>query len=375
MANLSNSDADGILGALIPRWLTDDGAWFSMFVHHNPVLMKFLLSGAIQTGGFGRFIRVPVRIPRVTGPHMETVSDSLAEVSTQFIPGKTAADFYPTFKRMDWSLDKVELKKFGSETEMVQWAQGDVEDSMDTYMADLENEMWAAEETANSGGGSATRLGSLRTYINSAGTSATDGGANPPALAEQSVAGFVGTTGAAAVTSIGSLDRATTYGAYWTPPVRNPGSSQAFSILELSKVYSLARINGESPGLIVTTRAIWDAIQNLASLGGSNGGQLQNSSKLADIGFNAVKFLDADVVYDDRVPTAGFESGTSTAKVHNIFCINPKYIGLRMDAKKPPFRKVDDARPIVRFVGEHMLQLVMKGSGRYHSRHINVTAP
>jgi len=110
-------------------------------------------------------------------------------------------------------------------------------------------------------------------------------------------------------------------------------------------------------------------------LGGSNGGQLQNDSKLADIGFDALRFRGADIITDDYAPTAGFVSATSTARNYRIYAINTDHLELRMREKKPNWRQYPDPRPITRFVGTVMLQFVSDNLGRVHAVHGNITAP
>lgn len=370
---LSNTNFDGILSALIPAWLSSN--YSSLFVHHNPVFMKMLMSGKIQTGGFGTKMVEPVMFPTTTGAQVERVSDPLADVSTNTTLAATAAEWLAAMYRYDWYVAERDLAKFGSNTEKVKWTENHMKAAVEKVMNFLEADMWAAPENTSSAG-TEQQIASLKTLFNAGTTAATDGGALPPALASQSIAPLVDTTGSTAVTTVGNIPRAAAGAAYWCTPLLSPTSSEALNVQILSKTYSEGVAGQEHPTLIVVHRNLFDVLENLASLGGSNGGQIQRDSALADIGFDALRFRGADIVTDDYAPTAGFVSGTATARNYRIYAMNLNHLELRMREKKPDWRRVDDPRPIKRFVGTIMLGFVSDNLGRAgHAVHGNITAP
>lgn len=289
--------------------------------------------------------------------------------------GFTAAEYTAAMYGFTYGLSMYEMKQFGSETQKVEWAEGQMDQAMETELAFVENDWWAEASTANSGGASDTYLASLQTYINSGTTTATDGGALPSALAAQSIAPFVETTGTVAVTVIGGIERGAAGAAYWACGIISPSSSAALTIQELDKVYNLAVVGKEEPDLIIVHRDLFSVLQNLSTFGGSNGGQIVSDPGSARMGHRKLYYRNAEVIMDDQCPTAGFVSNTSTARNYNIFCLNTKYLSMRMADKKPVFRTVPVVEAVKVYASEWMLQFTMKGAGRHHSRHVNITAP
>lgn len=289
--------------------------------------------------------------------------------------GSTAAEFKAAMYGLDYSLSRYEMKQFGSDTQKANWAQWNTQQAMERQLVFVEGDWWAPPETANSTGLSDQFVGSLQTYINSGTTTSTDGGALPPALAAQSIAPFVVATGTVALTAIGNIERAAAGAAYWAVPLLSPASSAALTIQELDKVYNLAVVGKEEPDIIIVHRDLFSVLQNLSTFGGSNGGQLTNDPGAARMGHRKLFYRNAEVIMDDRCPTAGFVSNTSTARTYNIFCLNSKFLVWRMATAKPETRLVPDAREIMRYVSSWMLQFTMWGAGRYHARHCSITAP
>lgn len=365
---------DGLLAAMVPSWLSNK--FSSCFVAQNAAWTIFLEKGRIQEGGIGVDMLEPTAIPTVTGPQVQrTGRNVLQNRETSLMTGSRALKYTAAHYSLTYALDRYAMNQFGAETEKASWAEMNSMQAIKRQLFFVEADWWAAPESTTCNGQSDQYVGSLQAYINSGTATATDGGALPPARAEQSAAPFVVATGTVAITNIGGLERAAVGMAYLAASVLTPASSVALTIQELDKGYTLACVDGEEPDLIIMPLELMSVLQNLSSFGGSNGGQLVNDPGSARMGHRRLFYRNAEIICDDRCPKAGFISNTSTARTYNIFYLNTKYLTWRMVSAKPESRLVPDARYIFNYTSDWMLQFTMKGSGRYHARHISITAP
>lgn len=371
---LSNTNFDGILSGLIPAWTQSN--YESLFVRQNAVWMHLLQQGQIQAGGYGTKIVCPIKFPTVGGPHAQGVTNAYADVTAAPQGGKTAAEYPASEYIVDVSVEEFDLDKFGSMTGKVDWVESQFEYAIEDFMVQLEDAFWKAPENASSAG-ARNQLASIQTLINSgvAGTT-TDGGALPAVNTEQTKTAVVSATGTTAIYTVGGINRNAAGAAYWCPNMFGTDvASEALTVQVLSKGYSKATVGAKHPKLIIVSSGLWDLIQYFASVGGSSGGRFYNDSKLARLGYDALGFMGAEIIHDDKCPTAGFVSGTATAKAYQVFWLNTDHITLKPKTKRPTFRRVDDPRPLRRWEGRMVIALVSNNTGRVHSRHVNITAP
>jgi len=365
---------DGLLAAMVPRFLSNKFA--SCFVAANPAWTIMLEKGRVIEGGTGVDMLEPTSIPTVTGPQVQrTGRNVLQQRDTALMTGSRALKYTAAHYSLTYALDRYAMNQFGRETEKADWAEMNSTQAINRQLFFVEADWWAEASSTTSNGQSDQYVGSIQTYINSGTTTATDGGALPPARAEQSLAPFVVTSGSTAITNVGGLERAAAGMAYLAVPIISPSSSEALTIQVLDKGYTIACVDGEEPDLIIVPLELMGVLQNLSTFGGTNGGQLVNDPGSARMGHRRLFYRNAEIVCDDRCPKAGFLSATSTARAYNIFYLNTSKISWRLVTAKPESRLVPDVRYIYNYTSDWMLQFTMKGNGRFHGRHVNVTAP
>lgn len=376
MALQSNdANANGFNSAVRDKWLSLNH--MPLFTQRSPFLKKLQMMGRIQPSGYGIQMREPLMVPVITGPQLEGVTNAYADRSPQPMTGYTTAEYILSEYIIDVSWQDYDDWRAGGDVEMVKWREAHFRNAELRAFNTILSHLWANPEDANSVG-VRQQIASIRTFINGGTTAATDGGALPPAQAEQSTVPVVNGSGATAQTTVGNIPRAVVGGAYWCPSllgvgVGNHSGSEAFTIVVLNAIYEAAFQEGEEPDLILIPPDLFSKLNNLLTVGGSNGGQVFGESGLAKAGFSSIRFRGADVVVDRRVPTAGFQSGTSTSLGMQCFCLNLKHIAMRMNGRKPKFKEVPTNKPIQEHVGQWGIALTADHLGNVHSLHANLT--
>jgi hypothetical protein len=286
--------------------------------------------------------------------------------------GETAMEFTAAELLMPIGISKYELDQHGSATTKVNLVEGRMKNAMARFNEEINRQLWDIEEAANSGG-NRNAIASIRTLVNGGTASTTDGGATPPALSTQ--VGNRAVASASTQTPIfnpGNIRRDVAGAAYHCSPLIN--SADTFSVKVLSKIYNACQRGSMSPNLILVHRDVMDSIQSLISVGGSSGGSFFTDSKLAKLGFQSVRFRDAIVAVDDRIPTVSYLNGASTAYGYNIFALNTDCFNMRCKDVKPEVVEHDVTAPIrawtARFVGQITAEWLGRGAA---SRHVNVT--
>jgi len=370
--SLTNADAskNGFNSAVRDAWLSANH--MPLFTQHSPILKMFQQMGRIKPAGYGTEMREPLIVPVTTGPQMEGVTNAYADRAPQAMTGYTSASFPLSEYIIDVSWQDYDDKRAGSEVEMVRWQEAHFINAEKRSFNKILNDFWANEDNAKSAG-ARDQIASIKTFINGGTTAATDGGASPAAQAEQTEVPICTLSSVVAVTLVGGIERSAAGAAYWCPPIHQGGSttSAALTLLQLNDLYQLAYQGDEHPNLIIMPPALFSKIQNLLSVGGGNGGQMYTGSKLAEAGFDAIKFRGAEIVTDRRCPTTSFNSNTSTAKLNNIFCLNMNHLTMRMDGKKPKFKDVQTNKPIQEHVGQWFMALTADHLGNVHARGVN----
>lgn len=371
---LTNADAtrNGFSSAVRDAWLSANH--MPLFTQHSPVLKAFQLAGRIKPAGYGVVMREPLMVPVPTGPQLEGVTNAYADRAPQAMTGYTTAEYPLSEYIIDVSWQDYDDKRAGGEVEMVRWQEAHFKNAEKRAFNKILADFWAIEENTKSAG-ARDQIASIRTFINGGTATATDGGAQPPAQAEQSEVPFTSATSVLAVTLVGGIERSAAGAAYWCPPIHLGGStaSAALTLLLLNDLYQLAYQGDEHPTLIIMPPPLFSKITNLLTVGGGNGGQMYTGSKLADAGFDAIRWRGCEIITDRRCPTSGFNYNTSTAKTNNIFCLNMNHLTMRMDGKKPKFKDVPTNKPIQEHVGQWFMALTADHLGNVHSRGINYT--
>lgn len=367
---ISNPNFDGEATFTIQSWLSKEFA--DLITGNNPVFMKMREEGQVKKGGAGTKYLEPFMYPTTTGPQVEDIDNPYDEVEAQMTTGFSSLEYVRCEKEIDISVPLYMLEAQGPDTEKMDIVQGVTEKNMIVFQENLNANFWGIPEGTLSAG-ARTRLASIRTFINGGNASTTDGSATPAALTEQTgLRAVVSATGATAVYTVGNVNRATAGAAYHTPSVFL--TSDTMGIKVLSKPYSQATVGVDRPNLIVCHPNTFDSILGFATFAGASGGQFfEGESRMADLGFQAIKFRGADIVADHNCPTAGFLSTTTTALNYQIFYINTKYLRLRYSSMKPDVRMVYDARPIKRWRARWTGQLTARNLGRRHALHANIT--
>lgn len=368
---LSNSSFDGKLVNTIATWLSSN--FSDVFLGNNALFTKLRMMGNVKTGGFGTSMVEPILFPDASGggPQVTGVVDPYAELNQSALTGKTAANYIAAEYLIPVSVAQYDLDQQGSDTTKVELVQGEFENAMNRFTSKLNLDLWADPITANSVG-SRSALASLLAYFN-AGTAASTGGGVPDALSEQKGnRGVCNATTETLQTTIGGIQRAAAGAAYWCTPIINASDTLTFQIM--SKIYSLGVRNNDHVDLIVLHRDSFDKLMALVTVGGGNGGQFFQSSKLADAGFDAIRFRGADIVMDDSVPTTCYLNGASTQYGYNILAMNTSQMKLRAKSMKPDMQPHDDQRPLKVWTGRWLGQITSKNLGRAGGvRHVNIT--
>lgn len=372
---LSNTSFDNRLSMTIAAWVSNNFA--DLITGHNPVFTKLREQGNVRKGGGhgGQFIE-PLMFPNGSGGAVTGVADATAAYTDPTFAettGFTSAAYKPAEIIMPISVQEYELDAQGSDTEKVGLVESVMQSSFATFMETVNGQLWANEEATNAAGARAS-LGSLRAYFNGGGSATTDGGNTPSALAEQ-----VGNRAVASASTqtpaftIGGINRNAAGAAYWCTPIIN--TPQSLSAQVLSSLVTKATRGVDRPDLIVLHRDMYDKLMGIlmTNPGGGGGGQPFTQSKLADAGFEAIRFRGCDVIADDHCPATAYLNGASTAYAYNAFCINTKYLKLRALSMKPDVKEFPTPKRIRAWRAAWTGQITSGNLGRVHSRHVNLS--
>jgi hypothetical protein len=350
-----------------------DNNFEDLILANIPVFMMLRMNANMQAGGYGTSMVEPIMFPDASGggPQPQGVTDPYAEITQSAMTGESAANYILSEYLIPVSVPNYQLKQQGSMTTKVDLIEGTFQNAVARFTSKLAVDLWADPITAASIGSRSSLMSLLALY--NAGTAATTGGGTPDALAEQvGNRGVCNASTETLQTTIGGIQRAAAGAAYWCTPIIR--TADTFTMQILSNIYSRATRNKDTPDYGVTTGPLFDKIQSLATLGGGNGGRFFSESKLADLGYDAVRWRNMEIVFDDYVPTTCYLNGAATQYGQNFLAINTKKMKLRQTASKPTFRRVDDPRPLMVWTGEWYGQITCKNPGRAgNARHVNLT--
>lgn len=367
----SDSGANGFNAAVRDAWLSHK--FMALFYQRSPLFKKLQMNGQIKRAGYGIMQREPLLVPVLTGPQMEGVSNSFADIQPQALTGYTSAKYPLSQYLFDFAVEDYQMREAGGPEEEVRWMEANFQNANLRCLNKLLSDFWKAPENALSAG-DRTQIASIRTFINGGTTAATDGGADPPAQAEQSANGVVQATGQTAVTLVGTIQRSAAGAAYWCPSFLGAsGTSVALTVQILNDLYEAAFQDGEEPDMIILPPNLFGKIQNLITVGGGNGGQMFGESGKAKLGFSYVMFRNAMIAVDKRCPTSGFYSGGSSAAQAHCFCLNLRHIKFRADGTKPKYRQVFTNKPINEQVGDWYCCITADHLGNLHSFRADLT--
>lgn len=367
----SDSASNGFNAAVRDSWLSNK--FLPLFTQRSPFLKKLEMNGQIKPAGYGIMQREPLLVPVLTGPQLEGVTNSFADIEPQALTGYTSAKYVLSQYLIDFAVEDYQMKEAGGPEEEVRWMEANFLNANLRSYNKILSDLWKGPENTKSAG-TRDQIMSIRTLINGGTTAATDGGADPPAQAEQSATPIVGATGTSAITLVGTIERSAPGAAYWCPPLLGAsGTSVALTVQVLNDLYEAAFQDGEEPDLILLPPGLFGKIQNLITVGGGNGGQRFDESGSAKLGFSHIQFRNAIIAVDRRVPTSGFYSGGSSAHQNVCMCLNMNHIKLRADGKKPKFKDVPTNKPINEQVGTWYICVTCDHAGNVHSIRADLT--
>lgn len=334
-----------------------------VFSSHHPLYARLRANGNIIAGGLGLALLEPIMYPDPGGPQVIGVADAYFQTSPSETTGFTNAQWAWCEKLLDISVPQLQLDQQGSDTKRIAWLDSVKKLNTVKFMENLNLDLWRSPTLVGTAGNTRQNIGSLRAYLLNGGASTT--GATAPAMPTGGDGGgnsgtityTTATTVEAAgvVTNVGGIERNQAGGGYWCTPISN-ASAAAISIQQLTGLYNMAVRNGDSPDLIITTRANFSTLMALFQAN-----QRFLSGKLDDAGFSSMRFMGADIVFDDNCPAK------------NTFCLNTNYFKWRAGTEAPVFEsKPDPYRPIQHWVGRYVGQLISNNLGRVHSRMYNV---
>ncbi len=356
-----NSNFNSRLTMTINKWV--DHHLIDLFISHNPLFFRMREKGNIEAGGMGVQLIEPIMYPYGDGPTPIGVTDSWSTSVTHSETGNTTAAAYtPAEYLLPVSASEYDMDLQGSETAKVNYLESVMKINIAKFISKLNLDLWALEGTAGTDGSLRTRIGSIRTYVNGGGGSTTgapgaNAGNEPVPIAEQLVAGV----GSAPVLTPGGINRNASGAAYWCSSLINPGTAATLSLQILNNVISAATRNNDTPDITIMPRLKYDLL--LSILQGYQ--RFPNESKLADVGFDAVRYRNTDVIWDDNCPTA--------VPGNNIFALNSDYLKLRCKTMKPLFTRVfDPQRAILAWLARWVGQITSGHLGRVHARHCNI---
>ena len=368
---LSNAQFDSRLAVTIPAWVSNNLA--DLITGNNPLWFRLREKGNVRKGGGhgGQFVET-LMFPDLTGPQVLSITNAAAAFAALTFAdttNMTGAAYTVAEKLLPIAIQEYDLIAQGSDTEKISLIESVMKMSIAKFNEQLNADIWAAPETVGAQGTRGSLL-SLQVLLNGGGALTTDL-ANPPAIPGQfGSTAVVSTTGANPNFVVGGINRNAAGAAYWcTPTIIAP---QLVSITVLSNMISLASRGSDSPDLMIHHRDQYDKIMGLLVNGGTGGGQIYSQSKLADAGFNAVRFRGCDIVFDDRVPKTGFLNNSATALGYNAFAINTDYLHLRAVSMKPDIKEFPDPRALRIWSGYWSGQLTSGNAGRVHCRHANI---
>lgn len=376
MALIAADLPSGFSTAVRDAWLSRN--YMSLFTQRSPLFKMLAMRGQIKKAGYGVMMREPLRVPVTTGPQLTGVTNAYAYIPPQPMTGFTQAEWPLSEYVIPVSWQDYDSRRANGEVEMVRWVQSIYEQANDRTMNTLMDHLWFPPESPLSIG-SRQQIASLRTFVNGGTTAATDGGASPKVQAGQSATPVVSASGAVAQTTVGNIPRNQSGAAYWCPSIFNgdPFASGAAPLtiqtLNDSMEEAIQEGNEFTPDLIVLPSQMFGKLQNLLTVGGSNGGLMLHEGDTARFGFHYLYFRGAKIVVDRRCPTSGFLSGTATAVANHMYCLNTRYLTMRMSSNKPTFKKVVESKPIQEELGQIYMAFTSRHLGNLHSLNYGLT--
>lgn len=360
---------------LANKWMAPN--CINIYSSNIPFFAQLRKRGQIVKGGNAYQWVVPFYYPVTTGPTLQAVSDPYADsVRATETGGISNLQFTPAQFLMNIAVADYDLNAQGSETRRVNYMDTIMEISKTKWVESLNSMLWASESTAGSNGSSRSRLGSLRTYINSGGSSTTDGGATPSrsytdfgeAAASGGVGGWLSTVAptGTTLTTIGNVERNGVGGAYFCS--NTVTTAKSASVALLNKMITYCTRGGDRPDTILMNSTLYPYYLGII--------QSQQRTELKTYGkFEGFTWNGVDVLYDDTVPVGTANSYDGTAS--QIFVLNTDQISLYYDTMQPQFKPLPDInRPTLNtYTSQQTIQLVIKHPGRLQGRYSNITNP
>lgn len=361
-----NPQFDNLSVATINNWASD--RFEDVYSSHHPVILKIWMNGnaKMKGDGHGYGYVAPFYIPVSTGNQPIGIADDYAELpDVQEDGGKSAFRWTPSMHVLQFMIPTYDDRAQGSETEKIDYLQTELDLSI-TKMLEYQNRMLFAPEGQVGANGMDRRfLASLLCLMNGGGANTT--GTGPVAPLAQQLTVAVGTN---PLTNIAGVERNAANAAYQCVCLQNPVTADNPSLQLMNRTYNLAVRGKDSPDLIIMPRDLYGYIETTLQSQTRYG---NSDSQLAKLGFEAVRFKGADVVFDDLCPSSAL---SGVANTNQIFMLNTKKLKMYYDTMKPQFQLLPDPKRVGKYYrAEMIMQLVSSNLGRVHSRHAHVADP
>lgn len=392
----------GYATAAINAWLQSN--YEKMWGGISPVFALLAAKGRVQAGGLG--YKIPVRYPAASGPATTSTAEYAggsgdAFAALDFVPvvGLTEYEFKPAEYLIPFAVEQYQLDNLSNKTQVADYMEAVVQQALDRHMWDIMQDFWRDPIEDGDwyqfvGGQNRKAFGSILQYLNCGSHAGEADGLTPAELAAQGVIGVTGTVSKNISASWpGGLARpvvtttATKKRQRFNTPMKN--AAEVVGPTTLGPLYNLACNGNDMPDIIVVNRTIFDKIESsITTAGGSTPWGIQSPGVAAQLGIPSIRYKGADIVMDESCPTTQYTSNASSvisSAGNVVLCINSKYIGFRFSTGKPALNKDEpsirpeikeasnDGRPIKRWVGRVVGQMVASNLGRVHSRHNAMT--
>lgn len=298
----------------LQKWITRNSV--DLFTGHFPLWTKLYARKRIVGVGFGDDFVLPIHHPAAGGPVARGVVDPLIPQSLQVVTGMSRYTVKMAEYHEPYGIPVREvMANDGAEVRRVNYQATASKIVMLRFLDKLRQDSFAAESAAGANG-SESSLVSLLALINKGSTAAT-GPYEPKAdpyqySADNDSVGWSDAihgiqAGSPASYTFGGIDRNAAGNVYFNCPVINPSTAETMGRDAINKVLLISGIEGRNTADLLVL-----GFRHYAYLLGVLQGQQQlRPSRLTDYGFEAFRYMQADVVWQGNIP-AGRSGGTTS---------------------------------------------------------------
>jgi hypothetical protein len=374
-APFTTSGADNIAGALVRAYVSTK--WQPLFTMIDP-LFKVLFSDEKKIKrGWGNGLSFFVSVP-ASGPSNVNIANSASAYAALTFTDTDAlrlAEYTAHEEVRPVAIQTLEWEQQKGPEARCNYLQGILDANLKSYMEVFRTALWAAGETANSGGyvargttSARAPFGSILTYINGGTAATVTDGLTPAERTEQlGNRAVCSASNQTAVLSVGNISRAQSGGGRWTPPIIT--TSQNVTATVISNIYRKASTDETRPNLGITTEDVWAKLESVALMNGSAWPGFSKGNSV-NLGWETIRYMDMDIVYSQMCPGVAYLNGATTAYDDQFLALTTDFLSVWQDAATPTIKDVaNDGRPIEAWTIRHCAQLTM-ASAIGHARHV-----